>query len=108
MIDSQFCPCFVQTRQWKTAVVLVLTLLLVLPLRLLAQDPVPQPNPGSLNFLVISDWGGKGGATQVTIAKEMGRTAATQKSSFVVMCCSTLSMAGSTSLSAKAAPRIAP
>ena len=90
------------------AVALVLTLLLLLPLQLLAQNSVPQQNAGSLNFLVISDWGGKGGATQVAIAKEMGRTAATQKSSFVVMCCSTSSMAGSTSLSAKAVPRIAP
>ena len=65
---------------------MVLTLLLLCPLGLLAQDPVPQQTAGRLNFLVISDWGGKGGTTQVAVAKQMGRTAAAQKSSFVVTC----------------------
>ncbi len=86
MIHSQFRSCLVQPRQGKTAVALTLTLLLLLPLQLLAQSTVPQPSAGSLNFLVISDWGGKGGTTQIAVAKQMGRAAATQKSSFVVTC----------------------
>jgi acid phosphatase len=64
----------------------VLTLLLVVPLQLLAQSSAPQQSNGSLSFLVISDWGGRGGTTQVAVAKQMGRTAAAQKSSFVVTC----------------------
>ena len=35
---------------------------------------------------MISDWGGKGGTTQVAVAKQMGRTAAAQKTSFVITC----------------------
>ena len=86
MIHSQFRSRFVQTRQGKTAVALTLTLLLLLPMQLLAQSSVPQPGAGSLNFLVISDWGGKGGTTQVAVAKQMGRAAAAHKSSFVITC----------------------
>ena len=86
MIHSQFRSSFVQTRQGKMAVALVLTLLLLLPLQLLAQNSVPQQNAGSLSFLVISDWGGKGGTTQVAVAQQMGRAAAAQKSSFVITC----------------------
>jgi tartrate-resistant acid phosphatase type 5 len=86
MIYSQFRSCFVRARQGNPAVALVLTLLLLLPLQLLAQSAVPSQNDGSLNFLVVSDWGGKGGAIQVAVAQQMGRTAAAQKSSFVLTC----------------------
>lgn len=86
MIHSQFRSCFSRAPQAKTAIAVVLTLLLLLPLQLLAQSPVPQPTAGSLNFLVISDWGAKGGATQVAVAQQMGRIAAVQKSSFVITC----------------------
>jgi tartrate-resistant acid phosphatase type 5 len=86
MIYWQFRSCFLQTRQGRMSVVLALTLLLLLPLQILAQSAVPQQSAGSLSFLVISDWGGKGGTTQVAVAKQMGRTAASQKSSFVVTC----------------------
>ena len=75
-----------QPRQGKTAVALTLTLLLLLPLPLLAESAAPRPGAGSLNFLVISDWGAKGGATQVAVAEQMGRTAAAQKSRFVITC----------------------
>ena len=83
---SQFRSRFARTRQGRKAAASVLTLLLLLPLQLLAQAAVPQPGDGSLNFLVISDWGGKGGTTQVAVAEQMGRTAAAQKSSFVITC----------------------
>ena len=86
MIYAQFRSCFVRAHQWKAAIAVILTLLLLLPLQLLAQSSAPQQSNGSLNFLVISDWGGKGGTTQVAVAKQMGRAAATQKSSFVVTC----------------------
>jgi len=86
MIQSRcrFCP--VQPRHGKTILTLVLTLLVVLPLQLLAQSSAPRQSAGSLNFLVISDWGGKGGTTQVAVARQMGRTAVAQQSSFVVTC----------------------
>src|ERR1035441_10983146 len=86
MIHSQASSCFVRTRQGRTTIAVVLTLLLLLPLQLLAQSLAPRPSAGSLSFLVISDWGGKGGTTQVAVAQQMGRTAAAQKSSFVVTC----------------------
>jgi tartrate-resistant acid phosphatase type 5 len=86
MICSQFRSCFNRAPQAKTAIAVVLTLLLLLPRGLVAQSSVPQPNAGSLNFLVISDWGGKGGTTQVAVAQQMGLTAAAQKSSFVITC----------------------
>jgi tartrate-resistant acid phosphatase type 5 len=86
MICSQFRSCFNRAPQAKTAIAVVLTLLLLLPLGLAAQSSVPQPSAGRLNFLVISDWGGKGGAIQVAVAQQMGRTAAAQKSSFVISC----------------------
>ena len=82
---SWFRSCFVRPHQGKAAIAMALTLLL-LPLQLLAQSSVPPPAAGSLNFLVISDWGGQGGKIQVAVAKEMGRTAAAQKSRFVVTC----------------------
>jgi acid phosphatase len=86
MIHSQARSCFVRTRQGKTAIVVVLTLLLLLPLQLLAQSPASRQGASSLSFLVISDWGGNGGTTQVAVAEQMGRTAAAQKSSFVITC----------------------
>jgi len=86
MIRSKFRPCSVQTRYGKLAVALTLTLLLFSPLQLFAQSVVPQQSAGSLNFLVISDWGGKGGTNQVAVGNQMGLTAAAQKSSFVVTC----------------------
>ena len=63
-----------------------MTLLLVLPLQVLAQVAAPPQRDGSLNFLVISDWGGKGGSTQLAVAAQLGRAAAAQKSSFVITC----------------------
>jgi acid phosphatase len=86
MIYSQSRSSFVQTRRGILAVVLTLVLLLLSPLHLVAQSAAPKQPVGSLNFLVISDWGGKGGTTQVAVAKQMGLTAATQKTSFVVTC----------------------
>jgi tartrate-resistant acid phosphatase type 5 len=53
---------------------------------LLAQSTAPAQGTGSLRFLVISDLGGKGGSNQVAVGKQMGRTAAAQKSSFVLTC----------------------
>ena len=64
----------------------MLFLALILPLQILGQSSSPQPGAGSLNFLVISDWGAKGGPTQVAVAKQMARTAESQKSSFVLTC----------------------
>ena len=86
MIHSQSRSYFVRTRQGKTAIAVVLTLLLLLPLQLLAQSSASRQGEGSLGFLVISDWGGKGGTTQVAVAQQMGRTAAAQKCSFVITC----------------------
>src|ERR1039458_600738 len=86
MIHSQARSCFVRTRQGKTVIAVVLTLLLLLPLQLLAQSSASRQGAGSLRFLVISDWGGKGGTTQVAVAQQMGRAAAAQKSSFVITC----------------------
>ena len=60
--------------------------LVALALPLLAQSPAAAQGGGRLSFLVISDLGGKGGTNQVAVAKQMGRTAAAQKSSFVVTC----------------------
>jgi acid phosphatase len=66
------------------AVALTLVLLLLSPLHLVAQSAAPKQTAGSLNFLVISDWGAKGGTTQVAVAKQMGLTASAQKTRFVV------------------------
>jgi tartrate-resistant acid phosphatase type 5 len=64
---------------------LVLALLaLVVPL--LGPTSATAQGSGSLNFLVISDFGGKGGNNQVAVGEQMGRTAAAQKSSFVITC----------------------
>jgi tartrate-resistant acid phosphatase type 5 len=67
--------------------------LLVVPLLLLAaawplpgQTPAAAQGGGRLSFLVVSDLGGKGGSGQVAVARQMGRTAAAQKSSFVITC----------------------
>jgi len=60
--------------------------LVALILPLLAQSSAARQGEGRLNFLVVSDWGGKGRTIQVAVAQQMGRTAATQKSSFVVTC----------------------
>ena len=64
MIHSKSHPCSAQTRPGKLAVALTLVLLLLSPLHLVAQSGASQQTAGSLNFLVISDWGGKGGTTQ--------------------------------------------
>jgi tartrate-resistant acid phosphatase type 5 len=53
---------------------------------LFAQSAAPAQSVGSLNFLVVSDIGGKAGPVQVAVADQMGRTAAAQKSSFVITC----------------------
>jgi tartrate-resistant acid phosphatase type 5 len=68
----------------KSLVVALALLALVAPL--LAQSSAAAQGAGSLNFLVISDLGGKGGSNQVAVAAQMGRTAAAQKSSFVITC----------------------
>jgi tartrate-resistant acid phosphatase type 5 len=65
---------------------LILALALSLPLQVLGQSSASQPAADSLSFLVISDWGAKGGTTQVAVAKQMARTAEAQKSSFVLTC----------------------
>jgi tartrate-resistant acid phosphatase type 5 len=44
------------------------------------------PAAGGLNFLVISDWGGKGGPLQLAVAEQMGRAAKSRGSQFVVSC----------------------
>lgn len=86
MIYSKVHPCSARTRREVLAVALTLVLTLLSPLHLVGQSVAQQQNAGSLNFLVISDWGGKGGTTQVAVAKQMGRTAAAQKPSFVITC----------------------
>ncbi len=86
MMHSKPCPRSFRTRWGRSAVALTLLLLLGLPLQFFAQSAAPQQNGGGLNFLVISDWGGKGGTTQVEVAKQMGLAAAVRKSSFVVTC----------------------
>jgi acid phosphatase len=86
MIYSKLHPCSARTRWGVLAVALTLVLTLLSPLHLVAQSVAQPQNAGSLNFLVISDWGGKGGTTQVAVAKQMGRTAAAQKTSFVITC----------------------
>jgi len=75
----------VQARRGKTIVSPVLALLL-LSFQLLAETAVPKQNAGGLSFLVISDWGGKGGTNQVAVAEQMGRTAQNLKSRFVITC----------------------
>jgi tartrate-resistant acid phosphatase type 5 len=69
--------------QWSLAVVLALV---ALAAPLLVQGSARAQGGGSLNFLVISDLGGKGGSNQVAVGQQMGRTAAAQKSSFVITC----------------------
>jgi tartrate-resistant acid phosphatase type 5 len=86
MMRSQLRIGSVQRPSGTPAVFLVMALLLLLAVQLVAQNAVPQDGAGHLNFLVISDWGGKGGTTQVAVAKSMGLVAAEQKSSFVVTC----------------------
>ena len=85
MIYSQFRSWLVGSRKGIKSWTLALALL-ALAVPLLAQSSAPAQGGGSLNFLVISDLGGKGGTTQVAVARQMGRVAATQKSSFVVTC----------------------
>ncbi len=86
MTQSPYHACSVRPHSGKPLSALALTLALALPLQLLGQSATPRPSAGSLNFLVISDWGGRGGTTQVAVANQMGRTAEAQKSSFVVTC----------------------
>ena len=86
MIQSRIRFRFDQALNGRLAAAVALALLLGLLPQLLAQAPAPPQGTGSLNFLVISDWGGKGGTGQVAVATQMGRTAAAQKSSFVVTC----------------------
>jgi tartrate-resistant acid phosphatase type 5 len=74
-------------RPWgRPILALLLILALVLPLQILGQNAAPQPGAGSLNFLVISDWGAKGSTSQVAVARQMARTAESQKASFVLTC----------------------
>ena len=85
MIHSQLWSGRVESRKGKTALAVVLALLaLVVPL--LAQSAALAQGAGSINFLVISDFGGRGGTNQAAVGRQMGRTAAAQKSSFVVTC----------------------
>ncbi len=84
MIHPKSHPYSVQSRRGLLAIALTLVLLLLSPLHLVARSAAPQQTAGSLNLLVNSDWGGKGGTTQVAVAKQMGLTAAAQKTSFVV------------------------
>ena len=83
MIYSQLRSGLVGSHKGRSAVALGLVLL-ALTAPLLAQAPAP--DSGSLNFLVISDLGGKAGAIQVAVAGQMGLTAAAQKSRFVITC----------------------
>jgi tartrate-resistant acid phosphatase type 5 len=85
MIHSKFRLCLAQDQRAKTSLALVLALVaLILPL--LAQSAAAGQSAGSLNFLVISDWGGKAGTIQVAVGRQMGRTAAAEKSRFVITC----------------------
>ncbi len=85
MIYSQLRSYLVGYRKGRFAAVLVLALL-ALAAPLLAQAPAPAPDSNSLSFLVVSDFGGKAGTIQVAVASQMGRTAAAQKSRFVITC----------------------
>jgi tartrate-resistant acid phosphatase type 5 len=58
---------------------------LLLSLQLYGQTVPPAASRG-LNFLVLSDWGGKGGTTQVAVARQMVKVAAARQSRFVVTC----------------------
>ncbi len=86
MIQSHRSFRFVHALRKQLAVGVSVALLLgVLP-QLLAQVTAPPQGTGSLSFLVISDWGGKGGTGQVAVATGMGRIAEAQRSSFVLTC----------------------
>ncbi len=79
MMYSQCRSSLIRPRKGQSCLAVALALLaLVAPLLAQASD--------SLSFLVISDLGGGGGSSQVAVATQMGRTAAAQKSSFVITC----------------------
>ncbi len=82
---AQHRSCPAQPRK-STPVLAVMLVLLALAAPFLAQSAASAQGAGSLDFLVISDWGGRGGTTQVAVAKQMGHFAAAQKSSFVITC----------------------
>ena len=86
MIQPRSCLRFVQTLNRRVTAAVSLALLLASFPQLLAQTPAASPGAGNLNFLVISDWGGKGGKTQVAVGGAMGRIAEAQKSRLVVTC----------------------
>jgi tartrate-resistant acid phosphatase type 5 len=75
----------VTPRQGRLALFVTLAwLALVVPL-IAAEPASTQAGPG-LRFLVVSDIGGKASKNQVTVAEQMGRTAAAEHCSFVVTC----------------------
>jgi tartrate-resistant acid phosphatase type 5 len=76
---------FGHTYGQKTTIGSVLALLLF-SIQLVAQTSVSEQTGSGLNFLVVSDWGGKAGATQIAVGEQMGRTAQSLKSKFVLTC----------------------
>jgi acid phosphatase len=70
----------------RFTVALALAVLLSPLSRLAGQVPEVSAAPAGLNFLVLSDWGGKGGTGQVAVARSLGRIAEAQKARFVVTC----------------------
>lgn len=80
------CSSLVRSRLGKAVVAPLLAVLLLSALQLRAQTSGLEPSAGDLNFLVISDWGGKGGATQLAVAQQLGRAAASHHTRFVITC----------------------
>lgn len=72
-----------QTNKYKKFTGLVLLLILFcLPLN--AQSSSEKHFPDSLNFLVISDFGGQGGKIQRDVAYQLGQIAQVEKSKFII------------------------
>jgi tartrate-resistant acid phosphatase type 5 len=88
MMYSEICSLLVRPGKRPCSLAGLRNLLAVLALvvPLLAAGLASAQGGGNLNFLVISDLGGKGGSNQMAVAAQMGRTAAAQKTSFVITC----------------------
>src|ERR1039458_8211523 len=72
-----------QTNKYKKLTGLVL-LLILLSLPVYAQTFSVKHFPDSLNFLVISDFGGQGGKIQRDVAYQLGQIAKVEKCKFII------------------------
>jgi tartrate-resistant acid phosphatase type 5 len=68
----------------KPRVLVLLLLLFFLPVNVKSQPVIHLPD--SLNFLVISDFGGQGGKIQKDVGAQLGQIAKLEKSKFIITC----------------------